>query len=75
LKADNYRRVQLPNAKPGEVFLFEDSGQGRITLTLVQPAAPKEPTCRLEEEGGFTVAVPDQTIDEGAIQELLADFP
>lgn len=35
LKADDDRRVQLPQAKPGQVFAYEETGAGQITLTLV----------------------------------------
>jgi hypothetical protein len=40
LKADNRRRVQLPDAKPGEVFAYETSGEGQYTLTIVKKAEP-----------------------------------
>ena len=42
LKADNRRRVQLPKAKPGQVFIYEDIGDGSVKLTLVKAEA-KEP--------------------------------
>ena len=42
LKADNRRRVQLPDAKPGDVFEYKNSGQGSVTLTVVK-AVVQEP--------------------------------
>jgi hypothetical protein len=42
LKADNRRRVQLPDAKPGQVFAYTPNGDGTATLTLVRAEA-KEP--------------------------------
>lgn len=71
-KADNRKRVLVPQVKPGEVYAVRENGDGSFTLTMVKPAHLK---CRLAKEDGFTVAVPGQPINEHAIEELLADFP
>lgn len=42
VKADNRRRVQLPDVKPGQVFAFQDNGDDTITLIKVK-AERKEP--------------------------------
>lgn len=42
LKADNKRRVAIPDIKPGQVFAFENHGDGSFTLTVVK-AERKEP--------------------------------
>ena len=42
VKADNRRRVQLPDVKPGQIFAVQDNGDDTITLTKVKAAA-KEP--------------------------------
>jgi hypothetical protein len=42
VKADDRRRVQLPNIKPGQVLAVDDHGDGSITLTVVKPHR-KEP--------------------------------
>ncbi|HZV35069.1 MAG TPA: hypothetical protein VFB72_10895 [Verrucomicrobiae bacterium] len=42
LKADNKRRVAIPDIKPGQVFAFEDNGDGSYTLIKVK-AERKEP--------------------------------
>jgi hypothetical protein len=42
VKADNRRRVQLPDAKPGEIFAYQDNGDNTITLIKVK-AERKEP--------------------------------
>ena len=36
LKTDQRRRIQLPDAKPGQVFAYENHGDGSITLTAVK---------------------------------------
>ena len=36
LKADNKRRVAIPHIKPGQVFAFEDNGDGSYTLIKVK---------------------------------------
>jgi hypothetical protein len=41
---------------------------------VVEANKTSNPTCRLGKEDGFTVAVPEQAIDEQAIMELLADI-
>jgi hypothetical protein len=65
----------VPQAKPGQVYTVQENADGSLTLSLVAASAPTNPTCRLAKEDGFTVAVPEQSIDENAIKELLTDFP
>ena len=36
LKVDSSRRVRIPDAKPQQVFAYENNGHGTITLTLVK---------------------------------------
>jgi len=74
-KADHRKRVVLPQARPGQVFSVQSNADGSVTLAVVQPAAPVNPKCRLAKEGGFTVVVPGQPINEQAIKQLLVDFP
>lgn len=74
-KADSRKRVVVPRAKPGDVYAIQENADGSFTLTVVKPAEPAKPTCRVKKEGGFTVVVPEQTINEEAIKDLLADFP
>ena len=38
-KADNRRRVQIPNIKAGQVFAIENNGAGVIVLHEVRPVA------------------------------------
>jgi hypothetical protein len=38
LKADDRSRVKLPGIKPGQVFAFEDQGNGVRVLTEVKKA-------------------------------------
>jgi molecular chaperone DnaK (HSP70) len=74
-KADSQKRVVLPQAKPGQLYAVHNNADGSFTLTAISPSPASRPTCRLANEDGFAVAVPDQPIDEEAIRELLADFP
>lgn len=42
VKADSRRRVQLPDAKLGQIFAYQDNGDDTITLIKVK-AERKEP--------------------------------
>jgi len=74
-KADNRKRVVVPQATPGQVYAVRENGDGSLTLTVVKPAEAGRPKCRLAKENGFTVVVPAQPVNEQAIKELPADFP
>ena len=74
-KADNQRRIVVPQATPGQVYSVQENADGSLTLSLIGPTKMPDLKCRLGKEGGFTVAVPGQPIDERAIDEVLADFP
>ena len=78
VKTDDRRRVQLRDAKPGQVFAYESTAEGIISLTPVkkiEAAAERPAKVRFEKRGRFTVAITDRPINEQAIKELLADFP
>lgn len=76
-KADNRRRVQIPNIKSGTVFSIENDGAGTIVLHELKPvkADKRQPTARLKKENGRTVVVPDQPINMDAIKEMISEFP
>lgn len=74
-KADDQKRIVLPEAKPGQVYAVQENLDGSFTLKAVGSVASALPTCRLADEDGFPVVVPNQPIDEQAIKELLAEFP
>jgi hypothetical protein len=74
-KVDDQKRIVVPNAKPGQVYAVQENVDGSFTLKSVGPAAAATPTCRLDNEDGFPVVVPNQPIDEQAIKYLLAEFP
>jgi hypothetical protein len=43
--ADNKKRVVMPDARPGDVFAFENQGNGHFLLVrLNKPAPPKKKT-------------------------------
>jgi hypothetical protein len=74
-KADNRKRVVVPQAQPGQVYAVGENADGSLTLTAFKPGEVANLKCRVAKEDGFTVVVPGQPINEPAIQELLADFP
>ncbi len=42
LTVDDQKRIRIPDAKPRQVFAYENFGDGRLTLTLVK-AKMQEP--------------------------------
>ena len=40
--ADDRKRVRIPDAKPGQVFAYESTEDGSVTLTPVKPQQRKE---------------------------------
>jgi hypothetical protein len=74
-KADNRKRVVVPQAEPGQVYAVGENADGSFTLTAVNATEVVNLKCRLAKEDGFTVVVPGQPVNEPAIKELLADFP
>ena len=42
LTVDDQKRIRIPDAKPRQVFAYENNGDGTITLTEVK-AEPREP--------------------------------
>lgn len=78
LKADSQRRVRIPHANPGQVFAYENLGNGQFMLTLIKPVKSvkdRPAKVRFEKRGGYTVGVTDRTVDEQTIKKLLADSP
>jgi hypothetical protein len=74
-KADNRKRVLVPQAQPGQVYALGENADGSFTLTAIKSTEAANLKCRVAKEDGFTVVVPGQPINEPAIKELLADFP
>ena len=78
LKADDRSRVKLPDIKPGQVFAYENKGNGILTLTEVRPVEPPEEKpakVRFVKKGRYTVGVTDRPINMQALQEALKEFP
>lgn len=75
LTVDDYNRVRLPDVKPRQVFAHEKEPGGRIILTPVEPAPPRQAKVRFERKNGHTVAFTDQPISLDAIKSALAEFP
>ena len=42
LTVDDQKRIRIPDAKPRQVFAYENNGNGTLTLVLVK-AEPQEP--------------------------------
>ena len=40
LTVDDHQRIQIPDAKPRQVFIYENHGDGHATLTLLTAAEP-----------------------------------
>jgi hypothetical protein len=75
-KADNRRRVQIPNIKAGQVFSIENNGAGVIVLHELKPVEAKPVKSRLvKDKEGFTVLQSDQPIDQEALKIALSEFP
>ena len=74
LTVDDYKRVRLPDAKPQQVFSYENHA-GTVTLTPVEPVQPRPAKVRFATRGGRTVAFTDQPISLDAIKEALDEFP
>lgn len=76
VKADNRRRVQLPDVKPGQVFAVRDNGDDTITLTKVK-AERKEPFPRGSLLKYFTKErdAEETAIAKGCIIGLPRDYP
>ena len=48
LKADSRKRVVVPDAQPGDVFDYEDRGNGRYLLVRLAKPSPKSSISRAE---------------------------
>ena len=61
ITADDYKRVRIPDAKPGQAFAYELSADsGAITLTPVEKAEPRRIQAKLVRKGGsLTLDVPE----------------
>ena len=73
-KADNRSRVKLPGVKPGQVFVFEQSGE-TVKLTLVKPVEERPARFKLIKEDGFTVIQTDRVVSQKTIDALLNELP
>jgi hypothetical protein len=80
-KADNRRRVQIPNIKAGQVFSIENNGAGVIVLHELKPVELKPVEAKpvksrlVKDKEGFTVLQSDQPIDQEALKIALSEFP
>jgi hypothetical protein len=76
VKADNYRRIKLPHAKPGQVFALEINGNDSVTIRLLAKPKPLKATkVTLIKKNGFTVGHSERRVNEVALKRALAEFP
>jgi hypothetical protein len=66
IKADSKKRVVVPDARPGDVFVYEDQGNGHFLLTRLNvPPPPKKMTrAQVEKALNETTIKFDMTWDE-----------
>jgi hypothetical protein len=69
---DKYKRIRIPEAKPKQVFAYEQDG-GRFTLTLVEPVQPTK--AKLVRRNGKTYLVSNHSISNEDVARAMADFP
>jgi hypothetical protein len=48
IRADSKKRVLVPDAHPGDVFAYEDQGNGHFHLIRLNPADPPQRKTRAE---------------------------
>jgi hypothetical protein len=76
---DERKRVRLPTAEPGQVFIVEPNADGsRIVLSKVTKVVPKgrRAKARFEKRGRYTVVVTDgPTITSEDVKRALEEFP
>ena len=74
LKADSKRRVVLPDAQPGQVYVYLQESDGAMVLTPIK--TERQPVKgRLEKRGKSLIGLTDRPIDGAALQRALAEFP
>src|SRR6266478_2599716 len=75
LTADSKRRVIIPSARPGDLFEIQTAGEGKFTLTRLEPIHERPNRGHFEKRGKYSVFVTERPISLDAIKEALADFP
>ena len=72
IKVDAKKRVRLPDAKPGQVLVYEVAGE-TFTLTLIKPVEANKG--RLVRRGKRLLGVTEKPITSEIVKQALADFP
>ncbi len=73
LTVDAHKRIRIPDAKPRTVFAYENHGDGKITLTVVEAARP--PKAKLVRERGHTYLLSDRQVSNEDVQRVMESFP
>jgi len=76
-KADNRRRVQIPDIKSGTVFSVENDGAGTIVLHELKPVEGVAPKCRVfrDKHGVLVMDNGRKFTTEDVRQALAEEFP
>ncbi len=74
VKADDRRRVQLPDAKPGQVFAYSSDGEGRIVLLKLDPKAGQPEASPLDGLKPLSKAVLDKLYRERPANDGIEDI-
>jgi hypothetical protein len=69
---DSKKRVVLPDAKPGDRFDVQISGEGKVVLTRLEPVKRKVSYVR---EGGLLLGVTDRPITWEETRRAMDEFP
>jgi hypothetical protein len=48
VKADSKKRIVVPDAKPGDIFAYEDCGNGHFHLVRLKVPTPSKKMTRLQ---------------------------
>lgn len=76
VKVDDKKRVRLPDAKPGQVYAYEFSGEVVKLTPVVAIESPATPAkSKLITRDGFPLIQTDRVVSQETIDELLSLLP
>jgi hypothetical protein len=76
ITADSRKRVILRDAKPGDRFDVQISGEGTFVLRRLEPVkgVHRPGSVKWIKKDGFTVGITDRQVSQETINELLNGF-
>ena len=72
--ADSKRRVIIPSARPGDLFKIQTAGEGKFTLTRLEPIQDRPNRGHFEKRGKYSVFVTERPISLEGYQLLVHRF-